>query len=60
MLPTSPTALRRDESGQGLVQYALIIALVVLTAITGIDKLAKKVNSAFSHVGSVFGGHVEK
>jgi len=35
----------RDESGQGLVEYALIIALVVVVAIVAIRLLGTKVTA---------------
>jgi pilus assembly protein Flp/PilA len=52
--------LHRHESGQGLVEYVLIIALVALTAVAGMTGLATKVNSAFSQVGSVFASHMTR
>jgi Flp pilus assembly pilin Flp len=42
-----------DESGQGLVEYVLIIAVVALAAVGGMGSLAGKVNTAFSTVGSI-------
>lgn len=54
----SLTGLHRDESGQGLVEYVLIIALVATTAVAGIGSVASRVNSAFTHIGSVLGGYV--
>ena len=45
--------LRQDESGQGLVEYALIIALVGFAAVIGMDTLAVDINTAFSNIGSV-------
>jgi pilus assembly protein Flp/PilA len=54
----SLTSLHRDESGQGLVEYVLIIALVALAATAGMQSLATKINSAFSQVGAVLGSYV--
>ena len=45
--------LHQDESGQGLVEYALIIALVAFACIVGMDTLAVDINQAFSKIGSV-------
>lgn len=45
--------LHQDESGQGLVEYALIIALVGFAAVIGMDTLAVDINEAFSNIGSV-------
>jgi pilus assembly protein Flp/PilA len=49
----SLTTLHREESGQGLVEYVLVIAVVALAAVAGMSSLAGKINSAFSTVGSI-------
>jgi pilus assembly protein Flp/PilA len=41
-------ALHRDESGQDLIEYALIAALIALGAIIGMDTVANEINSAFN------------
>jgi pilus assembly protein Flp/PilA len=46
-------SLNQDEGGQGLVEYALIIALVAFAAIVGMNTLAVDINQAFSLIGSV-------
>ena len=50
--------LHREEKGQGLVEYLLILALVAFAATAGMDKLASGVNSAFSAIASVLGGYI--
>ena len=45
--------LHKNEAGQGLVEYALIIALVAFAAIVGMNTLATDINEAFSKIGSV-------
>ncbi len=42
----------KDESGQDLIEYALIAALVAFAAVAGMQTLAGKINSAFSIIGS--------
>lgn len=42
----------KDESGQDLVEYALIVALIALAAVLGMSTLASKINAAFGTVGS--------
>ena len=42
--------LHQDEAGQGLVEYALIMGLVVLAAVTTMTSLASEINTAFSNV----------
>ncbi len=49
--------LHQDESGQGLVEYALIIALVGFAAVIGMDTLAVDINEAFSNIGSVLANY---
>lgn len=44
--------LHKDEAGQGLVEYALIMGLVVFAAVGTIGSLANEVNSAFSIITS--------
>jgi pilus assembly protein Flp/PilA len=40
-----------DESGQDLIEYALIAALVSIIAISGLNSLSSKINSEFTKVG---------
>ena len=54
----SLASLHKDESGQGLVEYVLIIALVALAATVGMKGLATSINSAFSSVGTKLGTYV--
>lgn len=39
------TSMMRDDEGQGLVEYALIIALVSIVAITALKFLGNKANN---------------
>jgi pilus assembly protein Flp/PilA len=50
--------LHKDESGQGLVEYLLILALVAFAATAGMGKLASGLNSAFVAVGSILGAYI--
>lgn len=43
-------SLKSENEGQGLVEYALIIALVSVTLIAGLGLLAGGINQAFSDV----------
>ena len=51
--------LHRDEEGQGLVEYVLILALVCFAATAGMSSLASGLNSAFSQVGVVLGQYIK-
>jgi pilus assembly protein Flp/PilA len=44
--------LMNDESGQDLIEYALVAALVGLGAVTAMKGLATNISSAFSAIGT--------
>jgi pilus assembly protein Flp/PilA len=46
------TAMLRDEEGQGLVEYALIIALISIVAIAALSVLGKKASNSLSNAGA--------
>ena len=46
--------LKSDE-GQDLVEYALLVALIALAAITGVSKVATAVNLVFTNISSSLG-----
>jgi pilus assembly protein Flp/PilA len=50
--------LHKDEAGQGLVEYLLILALVAFAATAGMGQLASGLNSAFSAIGSILGKYI--
>ncbi|MBF6605795.1 MAG: Flp family type IVb pilin [Candidatus Limnocylindrales bacterium] len=45
-------SLRRDEEGQGLAEYALILALIAVIAIIALIFLGGQVKTILSTVGS--------
>ncbi len=51
--------LQRDEAGQGLVEYLLILALVAFAATAGMGSLASGLNSAFDRIGSILGSYIK-
>ena len=46
------TDLRRDESGQDLIEYALVAALIALGAVTTMQAVATSVGNAFTTINS--------
>jgi len=44
--------LLRDESGQDLIEYALVAAVLGLAAVAGMTSLASNISNALSGVGS--------
>jgi Flp pilus assembly pilin Flp len=49
---TNARCLWRDERGQGLVEYALIVATVSLVAIAALNVLGKKANNTLSNAAA--------
>ena len=41
-----------EEKGQGLVEYAIIIALIAIIVIAVVTVLGKKVNNIFNSMGA--------
>ena len=44
--------LHQEDSGQDLIEYALIAALIALAATVGMGTVAKAINDAFSTIGA--------
>jgi pilus assembly protein Flp/PilA len=44
--------LVQEESGQDLIEYALVAALIALGALTGMKSLANDIGTAFNSVGT--------
>ena len=43
----------KDEQGQDLIEYALVVALICFAAVVGMTAVANKINLAFSSIGSM-------
>ena len=52
MLQALISFFRRDEEGQGLAEYALILALIAIVAIVALIFLGGQVSTILSKVGS--------
>jgi len=44
--------MRRDEEGQGLAEYALILALIAIVAIVALVFLGGQISSILSTIGA--------
>jgi pilus assembly protein Flp/PilA len=44
--------LTNREDGQDLVEYALLVCLIALAAITGVNKVATAVTTVFSNISA--------
>jgi pilus assembly protein Flp/PilA len=58
MLSVKIQNLLSREDGQDLVEYALIVALISLAAITGMKNLAGDINNAFNAVGNTLNNSI--
>lgn len=52
------TRLHKDESGQGLAEYLLILTLVALACTAGMGFLASDINNLFNVVGTKLGNYI--
>ena len=44
-----------DESGQDLIEYALVVSLIALAATAGMSTVATKIGAAFNNVSNKLG-----
>ncbi len=51
-LMNTVAVLLKDESGQDLIEYALVAGLIGLAAVVAMTALGGKISTAFSTVGS--------
>jgi len=42
----------KNEDGQDLVEYALLVALIALVCVTGVSNVASAVNTVFSNISA--------
>ncbi|HYI21967.1 MAG TPA: Flp family type IVb pilin [Candidatus Limnocylindrales bacterium] len=52
MLQYLNSLITRDERGQGLAEYALILALIAVLAIVAVTFLGGQINAILSDVGT--------
>lgn len=50
--------LHQEESGQDLIEYALLAALIALAATVGMSVVASNINNAFGKIGSKLSANV--
>ena len=48
----------KEEEGQDLIEYALVVALVAFAATAGMHTLANGINAAFSNIASVLNANI--
>jgi len=42
----------REDHGQDLIEYALVVALIALAATAGMNTVASDINTAFTSIGT--------
>src|SRR5258705_11794866 len=50
----------KDENGQDLIEYALVVALIAFAATAGMGSLANDITNAFIKIGKTEDGRVSK
>ncbi|HET9406621.1 MAG TPA: Flp family type IVb pilin [Candidatus Sulfotelmatobacter sp.] len=58
MIVKSLHLLHKDEAGQGLVEYALILALIAFAAVVAMQTLAGDINNAFVGIGNTLAQYI--
>ncbi len=48
----------KEESGQDLIEYALVVALVAFAATAGMSSLAAGINQAFSNIAATLSSYI--
>jgi pilus assembly protein Flp/PilA len=54
-LTTRLRALIRDEEGQDLLEYALLVALIALVALAAIDESGEQISGVFANIATKLG-----
>ena len=57
-MKNSVTSFLRDEQGQDLVEYALLIAFIALACIIGLQNLGSAINQTYNSISSSLSGVV--
>jgi Flp pilus assembly pilin Flp len=52
------SGLHKGETGQGLVEYALIIALMCFAAVVAMQTIATDINNAFTGISKLLSTYV--
>ena len=51
-------SIHKDESGQDLIEYALVVALIALGTTAGMSAVATGINSAFTALSTIIGKYI--
>ena len=50
-------AILKEENGQDLIEYALIVALIAFAAVVGMQAVATDINLAFTNIGTTLASY---
>ena len=50
--------MHKDEAGQGLVEYALILVLVAFAAVVAMRTVANDINNVFVGIGTILSSYI--
>ena len=48
----------KNEEGQDLIEYALVVALIAFAAVAGMNTLANGINTAFTNIATTLGTNI--
>ncbi len=48
----------KNENGQDLIEYALVVALIAFAATAGMSQVSTKINAAFMKIGTTISTYV--
>jgi pilus assembly protein Flp/PilA len=51
-------SLKKEEEGQDLIEYALVVALIAFAAIVGMNTVAKGINTAFNNIATTLNTNI--
>ena len=54
--PNAVVAFLKDETGPTAVEYAVMLALIIVVCVSAISVLGSNANNTFSYVGAEIGG----
>jgi pilus assembly protein Flp/PilA len=51
--------LKKNEEGQDLIEYALVVALIAFAAIVGMNTVATGINTAFNNIAATLNANIK-
>ena len=51
-------SFKKEEEGQDLIEYALVVALIAFAAIVGMNTVAQGINTAFNNIATTLNTNI--